>query len=358
MSEGKLKTAILGLSEAGQPLLKAAADVDYFQIHAVADKDTNLAEKMAGEYQCAAYDDYRQLIMEIDSRVRGDNRCLLVAAGMHSCDEYVRMAIKKKFNVLKLAPAARDFEEAAEFVRLGEDENIKFAIANSGRFARSFLALRRYLQENRIEKVFLATAFCNVGDHAPPGWQSDPKLAGGGVLLHNCHRIVDQMVWNFGIPEQVYSLSTNQAQDKQQRLYLTEDTTIVTMKFSDTFIGSLVASRRAGIGPRQEFLKLYGKDKILTVSDTQLTVSDGLGHTTEELKYDDDERLCMTELLKDFALSILSPDKNKLCSSGRENLRNMAVIESAYLSARTGFPEEPNRILQMASGGAGKATTV
>jgi hypothetical protein len=27
----------------------------------------------------------------------------------------------------------------------------------------------------------------------------------------------------------------------------------------------------------------------------------------------------------------------------------MAVIESAYLSARTGFPEEPGRILQMAS---------
>jgi hypothetical protein len=26
----------------------------------------------------------------------------------------------------------------------------------------------------------------------------------------------------------------------------------------------------------------------------------------------------------------------------------MAVIESAYLSARTGFPEEPARILQLA----------
>ena len=59
----------------------------------------------------------------------------------------------------------------------------------------------------------------------------------------------------------------------------------------------------------------------------------------------------MTELLKNFALSILSPKESKLCSTGRENLRNMAVIESAYLSARTGFPEEPNRILQMAAGG-------
>jgi hypothetical protein len=28
----------------------------------------------------------------------------------------------------------------------------------------------------------------------------------------------------------------------------------------------------------------------------------------------------------------------------------MAVLEAAYLSARTGFPEEPARILQLAGG--------
>jgi predicted dehydrogenase len=195
-------------------------------------------------------------------------------------------------------------------------------------------------------------AFCNVGDYPHYSWQTDWKLAGGGVLLHNCYRIIDQMLWNFEMPQQVYSLNTNPAQDKQQRLYLTEDTAVVTMKFSDTLIGNLIASRRDGIGPKEEFIKLYGKDKILTVSDTNLTINDENGKISEEFKYDDDQLECTTELLKNFALSILSPKENKLCSTGRENLRNMAVIESAYLSARTGFPEEPNRILQMATGSA------
>jgi predicted dehydrogenase len=358
MSEGRLKTAILGLNEGGQLLLQAANAVDALDIHGVADKDTNLAEKIAGEYECAAYDDYRQLIIEMDSRLGEDDiRCLLVAEAMHSCEEYVRMAMKRKFNVLKLAPGARDFEEAAEFVRLGEDEDIKFAIANPSRFARSFLALRQFLEEGRIEQIFLMNAFCSVGEHPQAGWHSDPKLAGGGVLLHNCYRMIDQVVWNFGMPQQAYALSTNQAQDSQQRRYLTEDTAIVTMKFSDTFIGSLMASRQAGIGPGEEFLKLYGKDRILTVSDTRLTLSDGLGKVCEESEYDDDGLVSMTELLKDFARSILSPDQNKLCSAGRENLKDMAVIESAYLSARTGFPEEPGKILQMASLGAGKAAS-
>jgi hypothetical protein len=129
------------------------------------------------------------------------------------------------------------------------------------------------------------------------------------------------------------------------------------MKFSDTFIGNFVAARRAGTGPNEGFLKLYAKDKILTVRDTQLTVSDGLGRAIKELKYDDNELACTTELLRDFSSSILSPEKNKLRSSGRENLKDMAVIESAYLSARTGFPEEPGRILQMVPIGVDKAIT-
>jgi len=340
MSEGKLKTAVLGIDEKGQLLLKAASQLDYFQIQAVADTDTHLAEKLAAEYKCTAYNDYRQLIMQ------NQLDCLLIAAGMHSCDEYVRAAIKKKFNVLKLAPAARNFEEAAEFVQLAEDEGVKFAIANPSRFAQSFLAFRKFLQENKVEQVFLITAFCNIGNEIVPTWQSDPKLAGGGVLLRNCYEMIDQITWNFSIPQQVYSLTTNQAGDKKQRLYLTEDAAIVTMKFNDTLSGSLIALQRPELGPKQEFLRVYGKDKILTVSSDQLTISNGLSQNSEPLQYDHDPFSWETALLENFGLSILSPDEQELCSSGRENLKNMAVIESAYLSARTGFPEEPGRILR------------
>jgi predicted dehydrogenase len=340
MSEGKLKTAVLGLDDKGRFLLEATSQIDYFEIAAVADEDASLAESTAYKYKCASYDDYRQLIMQ------NQFDCLLVAAGIHSCDEYIKMAMKKKTNVLKLAPPARNFQEAAEFVRLAEDENIKFAIANPRRFARSFLAFREFLQQGRIEQIFLITAFCTVGNEHIGTWQTDPKLAGGGVLLHNCYQIIDQIVWSLATPQQVYSLNTNTAGDRQQRSYLTEDTTVVTMKFTDTFFGNLIASKV--FGPEQEILKVYGKDKILTVSNARFIISDGPGQTNEESEYDDDELIWYTTLLKNFALSILLPDKNKLCSSARENLNDMAIIEASYLSARTGMPEEPGRILKMA----------
>ncbi len=360
MSQGKLKTAVLGLDDGGQLLLKAATQTDYFQIQAVADRDTTLAEKTADEYKCAFYDDYRQLV------IQNQLDCLLVAAGMYSCEKQIRLAMNNKFNVFKLAPAARNFEEAAEFVQLAKDENIKFAVANPLRFAQSFLALGEFLQQGRIEQVFLITAFCNFGQFYQQDknqhkehlavqriWQTDPKLAGGGVLLRNCYGMIDQIILNFGVPEQIYSLNTNQAQDKQQRLYLTEDTAVVTMKFNDTLIGNLIAFQRDGIGPKEEFLRIYGKDKVLTVSDRKLAISDGLVKTAEESVYDDDNLCRMARQMTNFALSILLPDENKLNSSGEENLKDMAVIESAYLSARTAMPEEPGRILQMAQRRAG-----
>jgi predicted dehydrogenase len=351
MSEAKLRTAVLGLAEAGRLLLKAAAETGHFQIQAVADRDTKVAERLAGQHECAAYDDYRQLV------IQNELDCLLVAAPMHSCDEHVRAAMKKKCNVLKLAPAARNFDEAAAIVRLAEEQAVKFAIANPYRFAGAFIALREFLQEGRIEQAFLVTAFCNLGDQSSASWHTDPKLAGGGVLLRNCYGIIDQIVWNFAVPQQLYALNTSRAQDKQQRLYLTEDTAVVTMKFSDTFVGNIVAFRQPREGPDQELLKIYGKDKVLTVSTTQLSLADSLGKIREKRRYDDNPLGRMAQVLENFALSIKQPDKNRLYSSGRENLKNMAVIEAAYLSARTAFPEEPATILQMASGAADTATS-
>lgn len=354
MGEGKLKTAVLGLDGGGQFLLKVACGIEHFQIEAVADQDTNLAEKTAGECGCAWYDDYRQLVMQ------NQLDCLLVAAGLHSCEKQLRAAMTKKFNVFKLAPLARSFEEAAGFVSLAGREGIKFAVANPLRFARSYTGLREFFQQGRIEQVFLITGFCSFGESyrqdekqkEHPGaqriWQSDPILAGGGVLLYDCCQIIDQIILNFGVPQQIYSLNTNQARDKQQRLYLVEDTAVVTMKFSDTVMGNLIATRREGVGRREEYLRVYGKDKVLTVSDKKLTVSDGAG--AEEITYDDDEAGRLARQLTNFAMSILSPDENKLESSGEENLKNMAVIESAYLSCRTSEPEEPGRIGQMSAG--------
>ena len=96
MSQGKLKTAILGLTDKGQELLAVAAQSEQFDIVAVADADAEVAEKIAQRYGCEAFDDYRQLVIQNQLDV------LLVAAPTHLCDEHMRAAMKKKFNIFQV----------------------------------------------------------------------------------------------------------------------------------------------------------------------------------------------------------------------------------------------------------------
>jgi len=288
------------------------------------------------------------LIAVIDSRLEGaQERCLIVAEGMFSCEEYVRLAMKKRFHVLKAAPGGRDFEESAELVRLAMEENVKFAVANPRRYAKSFATLHEHIKSGVIDEVFLIVVFCGYGGIERAGWRNDPKLAGGGVLLHNSFGMIDQITWNFPIPQQVYSLNTNEAADKQQRLSLTEDTAVIAMKFSDRLLGNVVVSSRSSVRPRQEFMKVCGKNKIIVVEGTRFTVRDGEGLVIEDIECENDISACMAGVVGDFGRNVLQAGGKELCSSGRENLKSMAVIESAYLSARTGMPEEPGRILQM-----------
>jgi len=343
MGTKKLKTAVLGLKEQGLQLLEAAWQSESFDIKAVADTNGELAEKTAAKYDSAAFDDCRQLIIQNQLDV------LIVAAPAHICNEYMRSAMEKGAGVLKLIPPAIDFEQTAELIRTAKKQNTTFAVANPGRFWPGFCALRNYLASENTMDFHLITAVCNLPkkpDESHDRWLNDPQLAGGGVLLHNCYEIIDEITFNFGVPQQVYSLNINHAPDKRQRLSITEDTAIVTMKFSDVLLGNLVASRT--FGPPRQMLKLHSMDKFLTASADSFTVHDNLGNIIEQSVYDAAPAESTAKMLEDFAMSLISPDKKKPIADIGSDLNNMAVIEAAYLSGRTAMPEEPLRILDMA----------
>jgi predicted dehydrogenase len=351
MHEKPLKTAVLGLDEAGRLLLEAVQGLDYFSIVAVADSDTKLAQQEALHYKCTPYDDYRQLITQ------NQLDCLFVAAPIHTCAEYLRMALKKKFNILKIPPMARNFSEAAELTKLAKAEGVTMAVASPDRFSQSAIDLRSYLQENADLQTFFVLAASGIkkgsSDSASSPqakWHSDPVLAGGGVILYDCWDVIDWIVWNFGVPQQVYCVAGNTTPDRQQRLYLAEDTATITMKFSDALSGTILAGKAAGsFGQGSEkWLIAQNQDSIVRIDDKHFEVSDPQGKILNRSDFDDDYLGGMKKVLENFGSNLLSPEESPLVCTSEENLRNMAVIEAAYLSARTGMPEEPGRILKIA----------
>ena len=172
------------------------------------------------------------------------------------------------------------------------------------------------------------------------------------MLLHDCYPLLDQLLWGLPLPVQVYALKTNRATDKQQRLYLTEDTALVSMTFTDALMGSLVATRADNIGPHQSAIEIHAREARLMVTQDRVEFRTRDGHGDLSWRYEEDEQVALERLLSSFARSVLTPADHPLASSGQENLRNMAVLEAAYLSTKTGVPEEPARILQLAGKGS------
>ncbi len=352
MTTNILTAGMLGLDRNGQVLLEAAHRSGCYHIQAVADPDPQRAERIAAEFNCDAFTDYRQLV------VQNQLDCLLVAADIHTCDEHLRTAFRKKFNVLKLAPPARNFEEALGYVQIAENEKVRFAIANPARFTSGYRMARELIRAGHIQQPYLVTVQRVVWDTARPAWYADPRLAGGGVLLHDCYQILDQILWNLPLPQQVYALTSNQAPDKQQRLYLTEDTAAVSLKFSDALMGSLTAMRRADVGTDGTILRIYGRGSLLTVTDTEVTLQSHEEPNVQRWQFAETRDDVMARLASSFASSLRQAEEGELASSAAENLKNMAVLESAYLSARTGFPEEPARIPLMSGAPAGATASL
>lgn len=340
MSTRKLKTAVIGLTDISEKLLEAADKSDLFEIKAVGGKDPEAAEALSRNYGCEFFDDFRQLIVQNELDV-------LIAAGpTHQIDEYIRAAMQKNIHILKVAPPGPNFEKAAEYVRLARSKNVRYVVVNANRFTAAYDTLRSCIQFEGIEKFSLITAACNVEpyiDRAEQRWMSDPKLAGGGTLLYDGYEMIDQLIMNFKIPQKIYSLNSNQAPDKQQRLSLTEDAAVVTMRFSDTLSANITVSRM--FGPAVNVMRLHSRDKCFTIAGNLFTICDNSGKVIKKTKYDLSKEEPLMKMLVNFAEHVLEPGQNNLFADELADLDNMAVIESAYLSARTGMPEDPSRIL-------------
>ncbi len=340
-----LTVAVLGLGAQAEPLLEIVWGHPRFRIIAVGDTDAVLAEAAARKYECEAFTDYRRLVVQNQADL------LLVAAPPHQAVEHIRLALQKKTHILMVCPWAVNFEMGAEFIALAQRSGVLFVTVQPGRFSKAFEDIRAFLHDSVTQSnaLHLITAVCHIpiGPLEPSQrWLYDPQLAGGGVLVQNCYPLIDELTLCFGLPQRVYALTQSQAPDRQQRLSLTEDTAVVAMQFCDTLMAQICASRT--LGPARQHLRIHGKDRHLTATPQEVVICDNAGAELEKTAYKDDRLPSLERLLENLLGHLDNPQYTPLQPEFGMDLNTLAVIEAAYLSSRTGMPEEPARILRLA----------
>lgn len=346
MAENAVKIAAIGLTEAAQKILDIAWESGLYTIVAVGDERSELAETAGRKYECSHYTDHRQLIIQTDADF------LLFGSPVHQCADFIRLGIQEHFHILQSCPPALNFEQLAEFYRLAHKEHQLFITLQNSRFRQPFDHIRstvKDMADDGSQQWHLISAVC----HVPMGplepnerWLYDPNMAGGGVLLQQCYDLIDELILCFGLPQRVYALTMSQAPDRQQRMSLTEDTAVVAMRFTDTLIAQITASRT--LGPARRHLRIHGKDQHLTATEEEVVLYDNNGTLLGQESYSQDEIPSKIRMMENIARSVLNPEECILYPEHGFDLNTLAVIQAAYLSTRTGMAEEPGKIFRLA----------
>lgn len=344
--ENKLKVGILGLSNQGQKYLEAVYENENLQLSAIAGSDLDLSQRFGQKYDCAVFDDYRQLIIQSDLDL------LIDATTSPISFELLSTTLKSGINFLRINHSSPGFDDASSLVKIAKKNNARCWAANQLTFSPGFTALREYIKKQEINasSFFLISAFRAMPvDTALPEnrWLTDPALAGGGILLQGCFEMIQEIISCFDIPQQVYALTTNLAPDKKQLLSVTEDVVALTMKFTDRLIGTIQASRVWG--PEKEILRLYRQKECITVTRDKLVVTDDKDNITTEAVGPDDEQESIKMLLAEISSNLKDPENFQTSRNEADILKSLALVEAAYLSSRTLMPEEPTKIFRMAN---------
>jgi predicted dehydrogenase len=338
MSDLKIKSAILGLNQKTPNLLQAFQQLDFFDVTAIADKNDESLEKIAHNANAKPYDDYRTLLVE------NEFDCIIVNAPLHTCHETVKNALKNKINILKITPPAKNFDETVTFLDIAQKNNVAYYTASPLKFSEHICRLKKFLQQNPSQ-IMAIKATINTCLEKNNSWQSDPLIAGGGVLLYHAFHIIELMTDVCSMPQSLFALNTNKSDDKQQRISRTEELAMISLTFAENVFGQITASQNFGLP--YENISVLTKNYTLDIKPESITANDQAQKNMLSENFVNSSIDANVKMLSHFAAHLQNVEKNQKIHNAK-TLKNMAVIETAYLSAKTTMPENPHTVLKLA----------
>lgn len=329
-----LRAALLGVNGVGQLWLDALKDHARFELVAVADQTLEAAEAAAEPIGAAAYDDYRQALVEnrIDAAV--------VALPAFAAEPYLAVAAERRIAVLKETPLARSFEEAVRAVGLFYSADVPFVVASRWRFDEGLTSTLTSSTELGSVQLAHAHVVSDVG--SPFVWRGDLQRAGGGALLDAGYDAADLLVSMLGVPGDVLSQFGRLAPMAGER-FDAEDTAAVLMRYSKGVAATLSAAWRVGMSAFD--LQLLGTAGHAVLTRTAAFISANSGADVTIRRPGESESL---RIMLDRFADAMETGVDAYPGRAADQLATAAFLDAAYLSSRTHAVESPARAYELA----------
>ncbi|MBS1822272.1 MAG: Gfo/Idh/MocA family oxidoreductase [Acidobacteria bacterium] len=328
---GPVRFAILGFgNHAVRRLLPAFSRSSRVKLTGMWRRDQNTARQNCAEYHiehCFASPEELCASPEVD--------VVFVTSpdAMHHGDTL--MAIRAGKAVLCEKPVSMNAAEAREMHEAAKTAGVLYGAAQNFRYNRSLDWIKEQLRAGKIGKPQMAHAeFAYPGDRAPRKWIMDPTLAAGGPIADVGVHCIDALRYVLG--EDV--LSVNTLAIKGRETDGVEAIASLQMEMSGGVLANVTVNARA---PYRTLISVTGSDGVL-VAESGFTVDRPVeivhrraGEVIETVTLDNGDGY--TRMLDAFAQALRGGES--FAATGEDAVRNMAALDAAFRSWRTGARE-------------------
>lgn len=260
----KFRFAIVGCGAIGRVHARAITKLEDAQLVAVSDLKAENSAKMAEDFGCNAYTDYREMFQ----KEKIDIACVCTPSGTRigiceaAAAEHVHLLVEKPLDI--------DNERTEKIVNICRTAGIKLGCVFQLRFLPVFQSLKQAEREGRFGKLIIGNAatICYRSDeyYKEGGWRGTFAQDGGGALMNQGIHAIDLLRWIMGDVKSVFAYHDHLTHDIE-----VEDTLVAGIEFQSGAMGTVTASTSVYNGINKK-LEIFGTDGTVIINDTEPTM--------------------------------------------------------------------------------------
>jgi predicted dehydrogenase len=245
-----------------------------------------------------------------------------------------RLAARHSKHILVEKPIARTLDEAREMVQVADSSGIKLMVAENYRFAPAVTRIKELIGEGGLGELRLVRI--HVEEYRRKlGWMTSLERSGGGVFLSGGIHAVDILANIAGSPETVCALVPPKVHPTMEG----EDALVMMARFPGGAVGmiSYTAGTAARTWNQKVTVTCTRGDLSFQDAGPELTIATPEGVSSEEVGAG--WNAAVRGMLREFRDCIV--EDREPAMSGREGMRDLAIVLAAYKSVATGSGVRP-----------------
>lgn len=329
MAKRPLRLGVIGVGVVAQvnhlPALKGRRDVE---VVAISDDDVEKARMVAQHFGISrSVADYETLLRmdEVDA--------VIIATPNHLHAPMTQAALGYGKHVLCEKPPARNLAEASQMADAAQRSGKVLMYAMNNRFRSDVAVLRRHLEREELGRIYYAKTgwLRRRSDPRGPGWYTNKKSSGGGVLMDLGVQMLDLSLWLLGNPKVVSVMAAKYVTDPRKDV---EDTVAAFLLLEGGASLTLEVSWALLLEKNFPYLNLFGTDGAALLNPFRIhkELGGNLLNVTPALESPKNIYKQSYEQELDHFLRCITQGEQPMASAeeGREIMR---IIDAIYQSA-------------------------